>query len=62
VLPQFDYIGPNIEGKDVIIVDSIIDSARNLYDSSFYLKHLGANRIFSYSTHGIFSHESKIFI
>ncbi len=52
-----DYIGPSIKGKDVIIVDSYIDSARTLYDSSFFLKHLGASRIFSYATHGIFSNE-----
>ncbi len=48
----------DVEGKDVIIVDDIIDTAGTLCQTVEALKERGARRIFACATHGIFSRDA----
>lgn len=44
-----------VEGKDVIIIDDIIDTAGTLVEAAKALKAKGAKGIYAFATHGIFS-------
>lgn len=45
----------DVDGKDVIIVDDMIDTAGTLVEAAKTLKAKGANKIYSFATHGVFS-------
>lgn len=45
----------NVFGKDILIVDDIIDSGGTLKKASELLKEKGARKIFCYGTHGFFT-------
>lgn len=45
----------DVSGKDVIIIDDMIDTAGTLIEAAKTLKDHGANRIYSFATHGVFS-------
>jgi len=45
----------DISGKNILIVDDIIDSGGTLFKAAEVLKMHGAKKIFCYGTHGIFS-------
>jgi len=49
-----EFLGDNVEGKDVIIVDDMISSGESMIEVAGKLKELGANRIFIFSTFGLF--------
>lgn len=49
-----EFLGDNVEGKDVIIVDDIIASGDSIIDIAEQLKSLRAKRIFVFSTFGLF--------
>lgn len=49
-----DFLGGNIEGKDVIVVDDMISSGDSMLDVAQKLKALGANRIFVFASFGLF--------
>ena len=49
-----EYLGRNVEGKDVIIVDDMISSGESVIDVAKQLKEKGANRIFTFATFGLF--------
>ena len=49
-----EYLGRDLTGKDVIIVDDMISSGESLLDVAFQLKEKGANRIFVFATFGLF--------
>ncbi len=49
-----EFLGDKVEGKDVIIVDDIISSGDSILDIGEKLKALHANRIFVFSTFGLF--------
>lgn len=50
-----EFLGSNIEGKDVIVVDDMISSGESMLDVAKKLKDLGANRIFIFSSFGLFT-------
>lgn len=52
------HIIGNVEGKDAIIVDDIIDTAGTLVETIHALKNNGANRIYALCTHGLLSGEA----
>ncbi len=52
---EMRYVGPDPNGKNVLIVDDIIDSGNTLCKSSEKIKELGAKRVFCYATHGLFT-------
>ncbi len=49
-----EYLGREVEGKDVIIVDDMISSGDSVIDVAKQLKAKGAKRIFTFATFGLF--------
>lgn len=49
-----EFLGTTIDGKDVIVVDDMISSGDSMLDVAKKLKELGANRIFVFSSFGLF--------
>jgi ribose-phosphate pyrophosphokinase len=50
-----EFLGSNIKGKDVIIVDDMISSGASMIDTSRQLKAMGAKRVFIACTFGLFT-------
>lgn len=48
------FLGDNVEGKDIIVVDDMISSGESMIEVASKLKDLGANRIFICSCFGLF--------
>lgn len=51
-IDSMDLIG-NVDNKDVIIIDDMIDTAGTLCKAGDSLKAFGAKKIFAYATHGL---------
>jgi ribose-phosphate pyrophosphokinase len=49
----------DVDGKDVLIVDDIIDSGTTLCKAAKLLKEKGAKKLFCYGTHGFFTNGTK---
>ena len=49
-----DFLGDNVEGMDIIIVDDMISSGESVIDVSKKLKEKGARRIFAFITFSLF--------
>lgn len=56
-----EFLGSNIEGKDVIVVDDMISSGSSMLDVCRQLKALKAKRIFVFSSFGLFTSGLEIF-
>ncbi|MCR4564136.1 MAG: ribose-phosphate pyrophosphokinase [Clostridiales bacterium] len=56
-----EFLGANIEGKDVIIVDDMISSGDSMIEVAKKLKELKANRIFICTCFGLFCEGLEIF-
>lgn len=50
-----EFLGSNVEGKDVIVIDDMISSGESMIDVAGKLRELHARRIFLYSTFGLFT-------
>ena len=50
-----EFLGDNVEGKDVIIVDDMISSGGSMIDTARQLKKMKAKRVFICCTFGIFT-------
>ena len=50
-----EFLGTNVDGKDIIIVDDMISSGESMIDTARELKKRKANRIFVVSTFGLFT-------
>lgn len=50
-----EFLGSNVEGKDVFIIDDMISSGESMIDTAKELKMRKANRIFVISTFGLFT-------
>ncbi len=50
-----EFLGSNVEGKDVIIVDDMISSGESVLEVASNLKSRKANRIFVFSSFGLFT-------
>ena len=50
-----EFLGTNIEGKDVIIIDDMISSGESMIDVASELKKRGASRVFCATTFGLFT-------
>lgn len=55
------YLGKDIKGKDVIVVDDMISSGDSIIDVSIQLKEKGAKRIFLFTTFGLFCNGLEVF-
>ena len=50
-----EYLGTDLAGKDVIVVDDMISSGGSMIDTAKDLKDRGANRVFIFATFGLFT-------
>ncbi len=50
-----EFLGSSVEGKDVIIIDDMISSGDSIIETAEALKARKANRIFVFSTFGLFT-------
>lgn len=50
-----EYLGRDLHGKDVIIVDDMISSGESLLDVALQLKDKGAKRIFAFASFGLYT-------
>ena len=50
-----EFLGDNIEGKDVIIIDDMISSGESMLDTARQLKAMHANRVYICTTFGLFT-------
>ncbi|MGM9642205.1 MAG: ribose-phosphate pyrophosphokinase [Eubacteriales bacterium] len=50
-----EYLGQDLTGKDVIIVDDMISSGDSLFDVARQIKMRGAKRIYAFATFGLFT-------
>lgn len=58
-IERHQFIGHDISGKDVIVVDDILATGKSLIDSFYQLKNLGAKRVFAFITYGWFTEGFK---
>lgn len=56
-----EFLGDNIEGKDVIIIDDMISSGGSMIDTAKQLKKMNARRVFICCTFGLFTEGLKAF-
>lgn len=50
-----EFLGDNIDGKDIIIIDDIISSGGSMLDTARQLKKMNARRVFICCTFGLFT-------
>ena len=50
-----EFLGSDIHGRDVIIIDDMISSGSSMIDTSKQLKNMGAKRVFICTTFGLFT-------
>ena len=56
-----EFLGDNIEGKDVIIIDDMISSGESMLDTARQLKDMNARRVFICCTFGLFTNGLEAF-
>ena len=56
-----EFLGNDIEGKDIIIIDDMISSGDSMIDTSRQLKAMKARRVFICTTFGIFTNGLSAF-
>ena len=56
-----EFLGSDLEGKDVIIIDDMISSGESMIDVATELKRRKANRIFAAATFGLFTNGMEKF-
>ncbi|MCR5487584.1 MAG: ribose-phosphate pyrophosphokinase [Lachnospiraceae bacterium] len=56
-----EFLGDNIDGKDVIIIDDMISSGGSMLDTARQLKAMNAKRVFICCTFGLFTDGLKAF-
>ncbi|MCR4838801.1 MAG: ribose-phosphate pyrophosphokinase [Eubacterium sp.] len=58
---KHEFLGDDVEGKDVIIIDDMIASGESMLDVAKKLKSLHAKRVFCLSTFGLFTAGLDVF-
>ena len=56
-----EFLGDNLEGKDVIILDDMISSGESMIDTARQLKEMKCRRVFICCTFGLFTSGLKVF-
>jgi ribose-phosphate pyrophosphokinase len=56
-----EFLGTDVKGKDVIIIDDMISSGESLIDTSRELKERGARRVLACTTFGLFTNGFDVF-
>ena len=55
------YVGPSLEGKNVIIADDMISSGESILDTAKQVKDLGANKVYLIATFAMFTKGIEVF-
>lgn len=50
-----EFLGDNVDSKDIIIIDDLISSGQSMLDTARQLKRMNARRVFICSTFGLFT-------
>lgn len=58
---QKEFLGESVQGKDVLIIDDMLDSGRTVMDCALQLKSRGARRIFIAVSYAHFSRGFELF-
>lgn len=56
-----EFLGEDLQGKDVFILDDMISSGESMLDTSRQLKEMGAKRVFVCATFGLFTNGMDLF-
>ena len=56
-----EFLGDNIDGKDIVIIDDMISSGGSMLDTAKQLKNMNARRVFICCTFGLFTDGLKAF-
>lgn len=56
-----EFLGDNIDGKDIIIIDDMISSGNSMLDTARQLKQMNARRVYICCTFGLFTEGLKAF-
>lgn len=56
-----EYMGKDVKGKNIIVVDDIIASGNSMIEVSEKLKNMGANKIYLIASFGLFTESTKNF-
>ncbi|MCL2254876.1 MAG: ribose-phosphate pyrophosphokinase [Lachnospiraceae bacterium] len=56
-----EFLGDNVDGKDVIIIDDMISSGGSMIDTARILKNKNAKRVYLCSTFGLFTDGLELF-
>ncbi|MCI8434008.1 MAG: ribose-phosphate pyrophosphokinase [Lachnospiraceae bacterium] len=56
-----EFLGDNIDGKDIVIIDDMISSGGSMIDTAKQLKKMNARRVFICCTFGLFTDGLKAF-
>ena len=56
-----EFLGDNIDGKDVIVMDDMISSGESMIDTARQLKEMNARRVYICCTFGLFTNGLKAF-
>lgn len=56
-----EFLGDNIDGKDIIIIDDMISSGGSMLDTAMQLKRMNARRVYICCTFGLFTDGLKSF-
>ena len=54
-IAAYEFLGPKLEGKDVILIDDMISSGKSILEIASLLKKRGAGKIFICTTFGLFT-------
>ena len=54
-IAAYEFLGPKLEGKDVILIDDMISSGSSILEIASLLKKRGAGKIFICTTFGLFT-------
>jgi len=60
-IAAYEFLGSDVEGKDLVIVDDIISSGDTMIEVARLLKKRGARRVFCFATFGLFTGGLKKF-
>ena len=54
-IAAYEFLGPNLKGKDMILIDDMISSGESILDTAASLKQRGCRRVFVCTTFGLFT-------
>ncbi len=58
---EHEFLGTSLGGKDVIVIDDMISSGESMLEVARKLKERGANRVFVFTTFGLFTNGMDMF-